>query len=409
MEHYDLLCVGGGIAGLYTAYRALKAVPTLRVAVVESSNRWGGRIKVGKWRGVNIVHGAGVARLDKDYLLVSLLADVYLWADPYPMQVNYVGFVPKKPRVIATLKRILKEWVRQQPLVRGTFKDYATSVLGEKSYSELRDAVGYTDYEHADVHDTLFDYGFNDTVSGNTNGIVPWNVLIQRLVTKLKKWGCTMLKNRPVQHVRQEGNMYVADCGPLYPLYSCKKIVLAVTTPHLAPLWKFPIPPPVQYHQDIPTQPFARIYAQIDKRNSTLFQTAIQAYTVVRPPLQKIIPINKKKGIYMVAYADNENARQLRDITLPELQQLLHDTLGIPVVLNHMKIIFWESGTHYYTPLSSKWQSRDEFLNIAQKPMPHVFVVGEGFSRNQGWVQGALESVEAIFSDIIMPSTTLAV
>jgi monoamine oxidase len=39
-------------------------------------------------------------------------------------------------------------------------------------------------------------------------------------------------------------------------------------------------------------------------------------------------------------------------------------------------------------------------LNKAQNPVENIFVVGEMISRNQGWTQGALESVQKIINKI---------
>jgi len=39
-------------------------------------------------------------------------------------------------------------------------------------------------------------------------------------------------------------------------------------------------------------------------------------------------------------------------------------------------------------------------LEIAQNPIENLFVVGEGLSRNQGWCEGAVESVEKIIRKI---------
>jgi monoamine oxidase len=57
---------------------------------------------------------------------------------------------------------------------------------------------------------------------------------------------------------------------------------------------------------------------------------------------------------------------------------------------------YWPVGTHYYEPLHGPYKNRREFIYAAQNPMPNVYVVGEVVSQHQGWVEGALESVEAV-------------
>jgi monoamine oxidase len=57
---------------------------------------------------------------------------------------------------------------------------------------------------------------------------------------------------------------------------------------------------------------------------------------------------------------------------------------------------YWEHGTHYYKPLSARWKDRDEFIRYAQNPVAGIYLVGECISKNQGWTEGALESVRAV-------------
>ena len=54
---------------------------------------------------------------------------------------------------------------------------------------------------------------------------------------------------------------------------------------------------------------------------------------------------------------------------------------------------YWPIGTHYYEPLSG-YKNRIEFIRKAQNPMTGVVVVGEVVAFDQGWVEGALDSVE---------------
>jgi len=126
---------------------------------------------------------------------------------------------------------------------------------------------------------------------------------------------------------------------------------------------------------------------------------------VVKAPLQKIIPINPAAGIYMVAYSDNASADALR----PHLQNtapnrrfwarrveaalgLEKGTLEIEACMGK----YWDVGTHYAKPGFAGPSGATAFFNHAQHPLPNVIVVGEVVSaKNRGWVEGALESVEA--------------
>lgn len=45
IQNADVLIVGAGIAGLYTAYRMLQKDPSQRIVIIERLNRYGGRLQ----------------------------------------------------------------------------------------------------------------------------------------------------------------------------------------------------------------------------------------------------------------------------------------------------------------------------------------------------------------------------
>jgi hypothetical protein len=132
----------------------------------------------------------------------------------------------------------------------------------------------------------------------------------------------------------------------------------------------------------------------------------VKGYTFLPGPLQKIIPIDPNNGIYMIAYNDNNNTIILKkhlqnNSENRELyQRLLEKSLGMPNDSIHIiaiKDYYWPIGTHYYKPLNKElYSSREEFIDKAQHPEKGILVVGEVVSRNQGWTEGALESVKDV-------------
>jgi hypothetical protein len=118
--------------------------------------------------------------------------------------------------------------------------------------------------------------------------------------------------------------------------------------------------------------------------------------------------MNADKGVYMIAYNDNNNALALKN-NLENTEknrtlycELLEKSIGIPSGSLHLLAIkdyYWPIGTHYYKPLNERlYEDRDEFIDIAQHPEKNILVVGEVVSKNQGWTEGALESVKAVIN-----------
>ena len=134
----------------------------------------------------------------------------------------------------------------------------------------------------------------------------------------------------------------------------------------------------------------------------------VKGFTFLPGPLQKILPINQDAGIYMIAYNDNNNTLALKN-NLKNTEEnrdmyceLIEKSLGIPTDSLHLiaiKDFYWPVGTHYYKPLNTAvYKDRDEFIDIAQHPERGILVVGEVVSQNQGWTEGALDSVRAVLT-----------
>jgi hypothetical protein len=131
---------------------------------------------------------------------------------------------------------------------------------------------------------------------------------------------------------------------------------------------------------------------------------------IVPGALHKIIPINPNKGVYMIAYTDNVPAKLLHQYAKntkynrDSLARLLEKSIGLPcntLELENISEYYWSEGTHYFDPLRGIYKNRDYFLKSAQHPYENMWVVGEMVSKNQGWVEGALESVETVIGEVL--------
>ena len=169
----------------------------------------------------------------------------------------------------------------------------------------------------------------------------------------------------------------------------------------------------------VQSQSFLRIYGYFTGKNHEVMQKYCQHTQVVPGGYHRIIPMGSsdggKSGVYMIVYTDNRAADNLEHLktNTPANRQILADgikaALGIPndtsLDINDILGYYWREGTHYYTPLNQrKFGTRDEFLKQLQHPIgTHggLFLAGEAFSRQQGWTEGAIESVDAVLGDML--------
>ena len=405
MKNVDIIIIGSGMSGLYSAFKIKQFSPSTSFLILEKYKKnWiGGRTSNELFYETEIVTGAGIGRKAKDKLLYKLLN--YFNLNTYEYIVN-----PQKSKLIKNvdtnniinrLKREYKEF-KDKPV---TFKQFATKVLGEKEYKNFILNVGYTDYENEDTFETLYHYGMEDNTTSWKAFHVPWRKLVLKLYHYIgEKHFKFSNKVVGITKTQEEPCKFVIDVdGGIQ--YSCNKVIIGSTIDTIRKLL-----PSYPIYNDIEGQPFLRLYAKFTKKSVPIMKEYIKGFTFVPGPLQRIIPMDPDNGIYMIGYNDNnntialknhlQNTRENREL----YEMLLEKSLGIPQGSLHIiaiKDYYWPIGTHYYKPLNKElYSSREEFMYKAQHPEKGILVVGEALSRNQGWTQGALESVNAVLTKV---------
>jgi hypothetical protein len=225
----------------------------------------------------------------------------------------------------------------------------------------------------------------------------------------LKKHGkVSVRKNVEVTRLKNRGSQGISVFGKVHGktkasgfVSTTKTMLIATTVDSLTRL----LPDKSSIYSHIHGQPFMRLYAQFAPSSRPIMATAAPSITIVPPPLQEIIPLNPQSGIYMLGYADNKSARQLHECKNDKqyIETLAEKALSLSkgsVKITHTQSHFWEIGTHYFDVLPARFQNREQFVFEAQRPYPNIFVIGEMVALNQGWVEGALQSVENVVDEI---------
>ena len=78
MRNTKIIIIGGGISGLYSAYKILSVDNAVHITILEKQSKrfMGGRTGMDIFCGERVVIGAGIGRLKKDYLLKLLIAEL---------------------------------------------------------------------------------------------------------------------------------------------------------------------------------------------------------------------------------------------------------------------------------------------------------------------------------------------
>lgn len=418
----DVIIIGGGIAGLYAAYQIKRiASPNTTFLILEKNQKqWlGGRAGNDTFYGANVVVGAGVGRKSKDHALIKLLKDTKVPNSEFTSSRIYVPRALFQPDDIMKTMRTLKAEYNKRPEhyrhSQKTFKQFFIETLGEGEYRSFVNTTGYTDFEDADIYETLYHYGMDDNVSGWTAIHVPWKDLTESLYQQIGgskhfRFSTEVTRIRKIED--NPGCIYeVATSNAIgNKVYYANKVVVATTVDAVRKI----VPGAsarTSIYQQIQGQPFLIVYAKFDRESTEIMKKYVTSFTVLeKGHLQKMIPMDPDKGVYMIAYSDNQHARALKAKGALEntrkncemYSKWAVDALGIPAStplhIIAIKDYYWQTGTHYYEPLTKEYKSRTEFIRQAQHPEKGMVVVGEMVSRDQGWVEGALESVDAVIT-----------
>jgi hypothetical protein len=396
---YDIIIIGSGISGLYAAYNIKKMAPDKSFLILEKyKKQWiGGRTSNEMFYGTEIVTGAGIGRKKKDKLLRKLLDEFGLDTHEFTIKPHYsTMFTPLD--VKSVIDHLRNEYAKYKG-PQTTFKTFAIGVLGEKIYHQFVLSTGYTDFEKEDAYDTLYHYGMDDNYCCSTGFTVPWRKMVLKLADEIGESHFKFSSN--VSNIQKTGGEFVLDTEG-GKQYTCSKVIVATTITGIRNLLPNPI------YRDIVGQPFLRLYGKFTKASIPIMKEYVKGYTFLPGPLQKIMPMDSDAGIYMIAYNDNNNTLALKNKleNTPENRdmycKLIEKSLGIPADSLHLiaiKDYYWPVGTHYYKPLNlSIYKDRSEFIDIAQHPEDGILVVGEVVSKNQGWTEGALDSVRAVLT-----------
>ena len=370
---YDTIIVGGGISGLYYAYLNKHK----NIIILESENRIGGRIGQTLFHNTKIVYGAGVGRLKKDILLKKLLEELGVEHSIYTSKINYI--VDRKLDILKYIELLKKMY---QPHLRPklTFKKFLQKYMTPEDYFTFVCNTGYSDYLDADIYDTLYDYGFDDNVSGNEMIQINWNDFLDKISDSIGRE--KILLNKRVVDINTNRNIvYLRDGTKI----QAANIILAIPPQNVYKLLSKSI------YRSIRSQTFCRYYVKLDPEKSQDFIKNIEGMTYTYPPLQKIIRMGE--SVYMISYSDNKSADKMKSLNITELENIILSITGFRITIIDTMIFYFPIGTHYFKPLSTKWKNRTQFIREAQHPYPNIYVVGEALSTNQGWCEGALESV----------------
>ena len=418
--NYDLIIVGGGIAGLYTAYRLQN---NFRILLIEKNGYIGGRIHTNTltYKGKKFRYECGAGRLPTNhYRIMDLLEELNL-SDRLVKLGNSKTFISVDDETLdVNLDFYIKDFMdkarnkSEKYLRNHTLHDFLLELYDEWIVESIILKFGYKG--------EFWVYSAYDALRAFTNDMNPDNVymglkggidlivdgLLDRLndnVTIIKKMFYNGYENIGKKFIVSATNKKTKEINE----FVSDKLILAL------PKNQIEIQPQLQSNKlrkmihSVEPVSFCRIYAVYNKNPDTgkvWFDDLGKVTTDNK--IGYIIPINKDIGLVMISYTDSiladfwyasfkngDIGRQLYN----HLKEIFPDR-DIPMRPSITRVHYWGSGGHFFTPGTNS----EKVINDIVKPFKSkdLYIVGETYSSHQSWIEGALETADLAIDKILV-------
>ena len=428
---YDYCIIGGGISGLYMAYRLLKKDNSCSVILLEKEGYLGGRILTGNImgnKGSIVPVSAGAGRFSKDHVLfMKLLREFRLLSSIHEIKGASIHYhimkghdgqhnvVTMSPEYMYELIETVKKGSRalsKSELLSISFVELAGRYISTESVKYILDSFGYySELVIMNAYDSLKLLGELNTdlnrfyyLSGSGGG---FSQVIDRLVSKIVGIGGCEIKVRSNVSdvvVGSSGEYQVSyHVGSQMKNVFCKSCIFTVPVPSLL---GFHILSPLRpVLKNIVCAPLCRIYATYDV--GSVWFAGMSRFTV-NNQLRMVIPISESDGVIMISYTDHHFANYWNRIydlggkrgLKKEIRRLISSAMGYQVPdCKTVEMYYWRCGVGY-------WGVGADSLKISRKlvqPFSNekLYLCGENIaSGHQQWVEGSLETCEKVLSKL---------
>ncbi len=422
-EQYDLIIVGGGIAGLRVGIETLKKKPNIKCCILEKYDYIGGRIttfrkdvpKVGlvQWE-----NGAGRISTSHKKVL-NLLKEYNLSFIPIGGDTDFIKD-SRDPDIVANrFSDLIKIYL--EPITKLSSETLATHTLKELLDRVVGSTVAKSFYElfpyYSEIHTLRADLALeafrNEMKSNEGFGICPQGLssLTEAMMYEfVTRGGTVLMDNELYKVISNPDRTLTLKCklrGTTKKMeFNSNIVVLALHCQALKGI-KGVSKLPVLRH--LTMMPLLRMYAIFPTKKNVSWFSGLNKI-VTNSPIRYIIPIDPTRGIVMISYTDgqdavkwireNESVRRygdenVKDLVMTEIRKLFPErTIPDPIFFKQHP---WYDGCTYWRPGNyNVVEESNDSLHPNPGKMPHLFMCGESFAVNQCWIESALDQADKL-------------
>jgi hypothetical protein len=404
----DIIIIGAGMAGLYTAYKTIQNYPNLKITILEKNSRIGGRVYTYNDSKFNNIE-AGAGRFSKKHkLLLKLIHELKLSHKIIPISNNnHIVNINEpcnlqKSNTDKYLNKILSNITESDNYLKNiTFKTYAKEKLDKEEFQYLLEFFPYSSkLNHSNAYDAI--YTIKNSFLNKINYFILKGGLSQltsKLYDILIKKGVTILNNKQVDNIQYDQDVFHIKCNNIKQIYKSNICICATTKDFIESQNIFKSIK--KYLNYIKLIPLCRIYS---KYNDNWFSEYPKI--VFNDKLNRIIPIDQKNNVIMISYTDaekatfwNQNYKKSIYNVNKKLKEYIDKSLCIELPNpNSTKVFFWNIGVAVFKPGFNSENMLPKIIH-PDNSLP-LFVCGENFSHNISWIEGALDTSEIVLQKL---------
>jgi len=438
---YDAVVVGAGVAGLWTAAELARRHPSWTVAVFEKYKTFGGRLMsyAPKPKRASSARApcesipcsspvrweAGAGRVHESHRRThALLKDHGLHTIGIGAELGYKpaaeALVMKNIFESVALKIFIAPLARlgKEVLARHTLDELLRLVYAPAKVAELEGMYEYSSELKSVRADCALEafLGSLGTHAGYSVVAEGFSELVARMLAALPADRVVVLGRHTLTEVRA-GPAGATDCVFTYGDHKTvivrakRACVLTLHSTALHQVAPFQTYGPLRH---LKTEPLLRIYMMFTVGKKGAWFKGL-GKVVFPDGLRYMIPIDESKGVIMISYTDGADTKHYRELVEKygdesrELASAVMEDVRRwwPVIHvpspTYTKAHYWKEGCTYWQPLQKRdaYVSAEDLARLVRRPYPRslsgVYVAGESYSaKNQCWVEGALETAEAV-------------
>jgi hypothetical protein len=377
---YDYIIIGSGISGLYLGY----LLQNKKYLIIEKNDYIGGRIQHTNFHGNDVQLGAGIIK-DSQTNVIDLIKK---------LQLKYITVYKDRNTLIPNYNKEaynnILDKIKKTKNTNQSMKDTIKKVLknDNQKINLFIKSFNYTDYLKADTKLTIKYYPINDLYDAKSKiHIIEGGN--HKIIEALAPYSYKKIKlNTGITSIEKYNNIWILT-DEHDNTYQTTHII---STIDIKALKKIKIKglenkENINYFKKmIGSNNFLRMYTYHDK-------IELNNSIVIPHIFKQMIPITN--NIIMSAYCDNSTATKtnklLQNINNKEITDIINNYISASPVKDKI-IKYWDVGTHYYKPsynYKKNYYCEDNFS-----------IVGEVIGYEQGWMEGAIHSVNNWYKNI---------